>query len=39
MSASGWLAKYAPVEQMTWALGLPQLVRDKLIGDGGWIDP
>ena len=23
---------------MTWAPGLPQLVRDKLIGDGGWID-
>ena len=36
--ASGWLAKHAPVEQMTWAPGLPQLVRDKLIGDGGWID-
>jgi hypothetical protein len=36
--ASKWLAKYAPVEQMTWAPGLPQLVRDKLIGDGGWID-
>ena len=38
MWASNWLAKYAPVEQMTWAPGLPQLVRDKLIGDGGWID-
>jgi hypothetical protein len=38
ISASEWLAKYAPVEQMTWAPGLPQLVRDKLIGDGGWID-
>ena len=36
--ASDWLAKHAPVEQMTWAPGLPQLVRDKLIGDGGWID-
>ena len=36
--ASAWLAKHAPVEQMTWAPGLPQLVRDKLIGDGGWID-
>ena len=38
MLASRWLAKYAPVEQMTWAPGLPQLVPDKLIGDGGWID-
>ena len=36
--ASGWLAKHAPVEQMTWAPGLPQLVRDKLISDGSWID-
>ena len=36
--ASDWLAKHAPVEQMTWAPGLPQLVRDKLIGDGSWID-
>ena len=36
--ASAWLAKHAPVEQMTWAPGLPQLVRDKLISDGGWID-
>jgi hypothetical protein len=38
MRASAWLAKHAPVEQMTWAPGLPELVRDKLIGDGGWID-
>jgi hypothetical protein len=38
MRASAWLAKHAPVEQMTWAPGLPQLVRDKLIGDGGWIE-
>jgi hypothetical protein len=36
--ASAWLAKHAPVEQMTWAPGLPQLVRDKLISDGGWIE-
>ena len=38
MRASAWLAKHAPVEQMTWAPGLPQLVRDKLISEGGWID-
>ena len=38
MRASDWLAKHAPVEQMTWAPGLPQLVRDKLISDGGWIE-
>ena len=23
---------------MTWAPGLPQLIRDKLVGDGGWIE-
>jgi hypothetical protein len=38
MRASAWLAKHAPVEQIIWAPGLPELVRDKLIGDGGWID-
>ena len=37
-SASDWLAKNAPVEQMTWCPGLPQLVRHRLISDGGWID-
>ena len=35
---SAWLARHAPVEQMTWAPGLPQLIRDNLIGDGGWIE-
>ena len=35
---SDWLARNAPVEQMTWAPGLPQLIRDRLVGDGGWID-
>ena len=38
MRASAWLAKHAPVEQMTWAPGLPQLVRDRLISAGGWIE-
>ena len=37
MRASAWLAKHAPVEQMTWAPGLPQIVRNKLISAGGWI--
>ena len=36
--ASAWLAKHAPVEQMTWAPGLPQLVRHRLISDGGWTE-
>ena len=38
VKASDWLAKNAPVEQMTWAPGLPQLVRHRLVGDGGWIE-
>jgi hypothetical protein len=38
MPASDWLAKHAPVEQLTWTPGHPQLVRHKLIGEGGWID-
>ena len=38
IAASDWLAKYAPIEQMTWCPGLPQLVRHRLISDGGWID-
>jgi hypothetical protein len=35
---SVWLAKHAPVEQITWAPGLPQIIYDKLIDKGGWID-
>ena len=36
-SASAWLDENRPVEQMTWAPGLPVLIRDRLISDGGWI--
>jgi hypothetical protein len=35
---SDWLAKHGPVEQMTWAPGLPQIIKDKLINTGGWIN-
>jgi hypothetical protein len=37
MKASAWLAKHRPVEQMTWAPGLPVLIKDRMIADGGWI--
>jgi hypothetical protein len=37
MSATAWLDQNRSVEQMTWAPGLPMLIRDKLISDGGWI--
>jgi hypothetical protein len=36
--ASKWLDRHQSVEQMTWAPGLPTLIDDKLISDGGWID-
>jgi hypothetical protein len=37
ISASAWLARKRPVEQMTWAPGEPQLIEGKLITKGGWI--
>jgi hypothetical protein len=36
--ASAWLDKYKPVEQMTWAPGLPMIISDKLMLEGGWIE-
>jgi hypothetical protein len=35
---SAWLDKNQAVDQMTWAPGEPQLIADKLIADGGWIE-
>ena len=37
-SASEWLDQNKPVEQMTWAPGLPMLIKDRLIAEGGWIE-
>jgi hypothetical protein len=37
ISASLWLDRNRPVEQMTWAPGLPMIIRDRLISQGGWI--
>lgn len=34
--ASAWLDENRAVEQMTWAPGLPQVIADKLVSDGGW---
>jgi hypothetical protein len=36
--ASRWLDRHRPVEQMTWCPGLPMLVRNRLIAEGGWIE-
>jgi Family of unknown function (DUF5906) len=38
LSAGAWLDKNRPVHQMTWAPGLPMLIRDKVVAEGGWID-
>jgi len=38
MQAATWLDQRKPVEQMTWAPGLPMIIRDRLVQDGGWID-
>jgi hypothetical protein len=38
LPASTWLDQNRPVEQMTWAPGLPMLIRGRLIADGGWIE-
>ena len=37
ISASKWLDQNRPVEQMTWAPGLPMVIHDRLISQGGWI--
>src|SRR5437763_14927432 len=37
MTASTWLDQHNAVEQMTWAPGMPMLIKDKVVADGGWI--
>jgi hypothetical protein len=36
--ATAWLDRYKPIEQMTWAPGLPMVIRGRLIFEGGWIE-
>jgi hypothetical protein len=38
ISAAAWLDQNRAVEQMTWFPGEPQLIKDRLINSGGWID-
>ena len=38
ISATQWLDQNRPVEQMTWCPGLPMLIPDRLVSDGGWIE-
>ena len=37
ISATAWLDRNKPVEQMTWAPGEPAVIRDRMISHGGWI--
>jgi hypothetical protein len=36
--ASLWLDQNRPVEQMTWVPGMPTIIRDRLMVEGGWIE-
>lgn len=36
IAASAWLDRNQPVEQMSWCPGLPMIVRDRLLLEGGW---
>jgi hypothetical protein len=38
LPAATWLDQNQPVEQMTWAPGLPMLIKNRLVNDGGWIE-
>jgi hypothetical protein len=38
IAASTWLDRNRPVEQMTWCPGLPMLIEDRLVAEGGWIE-
>jgi hypothetical protein len=33
-----WLDQNRTVAQLTWCPGLPMLVRDRIVSDGGWIE-
>lgn len=36
--ASEWLDEHRAVEQMTWAPGEPEVIRNRLVSSGGWIE-
>ena len=37
LTASAWLDRERPVEQMTWAPGEPKVIEGRLTSEGGWI--
>jgi hypothetical protein len=38
MKANAWIDQNRPVEQMTWAPGLPLIIVNRLVSSGGWIE-
>ena len=38
LKASEWLDQNRAVEQMTWAPGMPEVIENRLVAGGGWID-
>ena len=36
LKPTAWLNQYRRVEQITWAPGLPEIIEDRLLFDGGW---
>jgi Family of unknown function (DUF5906) len=38
IKASTWVDQHQPVEMMTWAPGLPMIITDRLIANGGWVE-
>lgn len=38
VSAANWIAEHLPVEQMTWFPGLPTIIHDRLMIEGGLVD-
>jgi hypothetical protein len=38
LKANLWLDENNPVEQMTWCPGLPMIIPDRLVSEGGWIE-
>jgi hypothetical protein len=38
VTPSAWLDQHKPAEQMAWAPGMPTIISDKVVADGGWVD-
>jgi Family of unknown function (DUF5906) len=38
LRASAWIAQNRPVECMTWVPGEPEIIANRLISSGGWIE-